>query len=143
MNDRRNIELETIGLVSAVETLVESARAPGSPEVTIDVVADEGPPPPLVEEAAYDAIREALENVLRHAHAARVSVEIATAPDHIWVAVADDGIGIDPMAAVDARRQGHRGIAGIETAAALVGARVEVAPEPGGGTRLSWRWPAP
>jgi signal transduction histidine kinase len=143
MNDRRNIELETIGLVSAVETLVESARAPGSPEVTIDVVADEGPPPPLVAEAAYDAIREALGNVLRHAHAARVSIEIATAPDHIWVAVADDGIGIDPMAAVDARRRGHLGLAGIETAAALVGASVEVAPEPGGGTRLSWRWPTP
>jgi signal transduction histidine kinase len=143
MNERRNIELETVGFVAAVETLVESARAPGSPEVTIDVIADDGTPPPLVVEAVYDAIREALENVLRHARAARVSIEIATAPDHVRVAVTDDGIGIDPMAAVDARRRGHLGIAGIETAAALVGARVEVAPAPGGGTRLSWRWPTP
>jgi len=143
MNKRRNIELETVGLVAAVETLVESARAPGSPEVTIDVIADDRTPPPLVVEAVYEAIKEALENVLRHAHATRVSIEIATAPDHVRVAVTDDGTGIDPMAAVDARRRGHLGIAGIETAAALVGASVEVAPEPGGGTRLSWRWPTP
>jgi signal transduction histidine kinase len=143
MNGRRNIELETVGLVSAVETLVESTLAPGSPEVTIDVIADEGTPPALVAEAAYDAIREALENVLRHAHAARVSIEIATAPDHVWVAVTDDGTGIDPMVATDARRRGHFGLAGMETAAALVGASVVATPETGGGTRLSWRWPTP
>ena len=143
MNERRNIELETVGLVAAVETLVESAVAPGSPEVMIDVIADDGTPPPLVAEAAYDAIREALENVLRHAHAARVSIEIATAPDHVEVAVTDDGTGLDPAAAAGARRRGHLGLAGMETAAALVGASVEVAPEPGGGTKLSWRWPTP
>jgi signal transduction histidine kinase len=143
MNERRNIELETVGLVAAVETLVESALPPGSPEVTIDIIADEGTPPALVAEAVYDAIREALENVLRHAHATRVSIEIATAPDHVRVAVTDDGIGIDPMAAVDARRRGHLGIAGMETAAALVGASVEATSESGGGTRLSWRWPTP
>ncbi|HSW42817.1 MAG TPA: ATP-binding protein [Patescibacteria group bacterium] len=143
MNERRNIELETVGLVAAVETLVESAVAPGSPEVMIDVIADEGTPPPLVAEAVYDAIREAMENVLRHAHATRVSIEIDTAPDHVRVAVSDDGAGIDPRAAADARRRGHLGLAGMETAAALVGASVQVGPEPGGGTRLSWRWPTP
>ncbi|MBI2763656.1 MAG: hypothetical protein HYX54_07920 [Chloroflexi bacterium] len=143
MIERRNIELETAGLVSAVETLVESRSAPGSPEVTIDVVADEGIPPPLVAEAAYDAIREALENVLRHAHAGRVSIEIETAPDRARVVVSDDGVGLDPLAAADARRRGHLGLAGMETAAALVGASVEVAPQPGGGTTLIWQWPAP
>lgn len=102
-----------------------------------------GTPPALVAEAAYGAIREALENVLRHAHAARVSIEIATAPDHVWVAVTDDGTGIDPMVAADARRRGHFGLAGMETAAALVGASVVATPETGGGTRLSWRWPTP
>jgi signal transduction histidine kinase len=143
MIERRNIELETVGLVSAVETLVESTSAPGSPEVTIDVIEDEGPPPPLVAEAAYDAIREALENVLRHAHAVRVSIEIATAPDQVSVVVTDDGIGLDPMAAADARRRGHLGLAGVEATATIVGASVSIAPEPGGGTRLRWRWPAP
>ncbi len=143
MHERRNIELETLGLVSAVETLVESALAPGSPEVTINVISDEGTPPPLVVEAAYDAIREALENVLRHAQAALVSIEIATAPDHVSVTVTDDGTGIDPIVAADARRRGHLGLAGMEATAALLGASVAIAPEPGGGTRLSWRWPAP
>ena len=143
MIERRNIELETVGLVSAVETLVESRLAPGSPEVTIDVIADDGAPPPLVAEAVYDAIREALENVLRHAQAGRVSIEIETAPDRARVVVSDDGVGLDPLAAADARRRGHLGLAGMETAAAFVGAGMEVAPQPGGGTRLIWRWPAP
>ena len=77
------------GLVPAVEVLV--GRSPVPVSLTPgDVPRLEEP----IELAAYFVIAEAMTNVLKHAHATAVRIEIAIDGDHLNLTVADDGVGI-------------------------------------------------
>jgi signal transduction histidine kinase len=53
-------------------------------------------------------LREALSNVVRHAQASMVRVEVKVAPGRLTVTVADDGVGIPTKA----RRSGLSNLAG-------------------------------
>ena len=62
---------------------------------TIRLNADiTGSLPPVVEQAAYLVVLEALNNVVRHAHAAQCDVTVTLASGELVVRVADDGIGL-------------------------------------------------
>ncbi|MBS42186.1 MAG: two-component sensor histidine kinase [Nocardioides sp.] len=74
--------------------------------------------------------REAVTNVVRHAHAGRCEVVLES---HA-VVVVDDGVG-PPEAAEEGT-----GLAGLRERVAASGGRLELAAEPGGGTRLEVRW---
>ncbi|HET7225092.1 MAG TPA: ATP-binding protein [Candidatus Eisenbacteria bacterium] len=85
---------------------------------------------------------EALHNVARHARA-RV-VELGLAPDgegwRLWVA--DDGRGLTDRAGNGARPGGGHGLGNMRARAAQIGARLEIATAPGGGTRVEVRFHA-
>jgi signal transduction histidine kinase len=51
---------------------------------------------PDAEQELYRLAQEALNNVLKHAHAGRVRVQLAVANDHASLEVADDGVGFEP-----------------------------------------------
>jgi signal transduction histidine kinase len=76
------------GLSAAVRALARRVSVP----VTID---DSLPRrlPPRVESAAYFVVSEALNNVVKHAHATTAAVRLALAGDRLRVEVVDDGIG--------------------------------------------------
>nr|WSY51793.1 PAS domain S-box protein [Streptomyces sp. NBC_00886] len=80
------------------------------------------------------ALREALSNVARHAHAsaARVAVQ---AGDELLLEVADNGCGIDPAVIRSS------GLTNLRRRAEKLGGTFEVAGRPEGGTRLRWRIP--
>jgi PAS domain S-box-containing protein len=87
----------------------------------------------------YRIAQEALTNVLKHAHAARVDI-LLEARDH-WVVmvVEDDGIGFDQA---DRRLlDAGIGLAGMRERAALIGAALDVESAPGKGTAVFVRRP--
>jgi len=79
-------------------------------------------------------IREAISNVVRHARASSVEVDLMVEGDSLVLRVADDGVGIDPSAAAS----GGRGLANLSERAKLLGGRCDVTPRPEGGTELAW-----
>ncbi|MFD0691242.1 sensor histidine kinase [Actinomadura fibrosa] len=85
-------------------------------------------------------VREALENVRRHAHASRVDIDIRAVGDGLEARVADDGRGLpDDSGAgwLDAlARAGHYGLVGMYERAERAGGRLEVASTPGAGTAI-------
>lgn len=88
--------------------------------------------PPLTKEAevvVYRVAQEALTNVARHAQATRVSVSLTRVGEAVVLEVLDDGVGRGPL------RPGS-GIVGMQERALLVGARLEVAAQPGHGVRV-------
>ena len=94
---------------------------------------------PEAAEQALAALREALSNAARHAHASRVDVIVDTDPDGVLVVrVTDDGTGITE----GGRRSGLRNLA---SRAEKLGGELRLAPaDPGAprpGTRLEWRVP--
>ena len=80
------------------------------------------------------ATPERLNNALRHAQARRVTVDLRHKGRTVTLAVADDGVGMDPASA---RRQGGFGLRGMEERAARLGGTLHVDSWPGQGTRIS------
>jgi two-component system sensor histidine kinase DesK len=84
-------------------------------------------PAPL-ESALAMAVREATTNVLRHASAGRVEVELASDAGELRLQISDDGKG-------GIVRHGN-GLTGMRERLQAAGARLDIDSPPGGGTRL-------
>jgi signal transduction histidine kinase len=94
--------------------------------------------PVAAADAFADATSESLENVVRHAAATRVLVEVEDQNDVVRVRVADRGRGFDP-ATIPRQRFGYReAIVGRMTAA---GGSATVGTAAGQGTTVSLEWP--
>jgi signal transduction histidine kinase len=82
-------------------------------------------------------LREALANVVRHAGASVVSVDIEVTAEELTATVMDDGVGAGP-----GERPGGRGLASLRHRAEAFGGTLELGTGPDGtGTRVSWRVP--
>lgn len=110
------------------DQLASCAEALRSAEVTMRVEGETSALSPAQALTASWIVREATTNVLRHAKARTVTVRIAPGT----VAVIDDGAG--------AGRAEGNGIRGMRERATTAGATFEVAPVPGGGTRVEVTW---
>ena len=88
--------------------------------------------------ALYRIVQESLTNVVRHAHASTVRVELTETAAHYAVTVTDDGTG--PSARGD-DSGGGRGLLGMHERAELLGGALEAGPMPGGGFRVAANLP--
>ena len=138
--DLRPAVLDTDGLKPAIERLAQHVAQSGDLAVDADVQLDgvdgdgdgaAGRLAPATETAIYRVVQEALTNVVKHAHASRVAIEIAPRGDGVEVIVRDDGAGFDP----DAPRDGY-GIAGMAERAELADGTLSVTSRPGAGTTV-------
>jgi signal transduction histidine kinase len=120
---------EPCELVSALEQVVSAARRRGTVEV--DMVMDLNGSVYGAEAAALvGAVREALNNVHKHAKASQVVVRCETSELGARVVVADDGVGVDLAHAVAGIGLRHS----IIERMASTGGQATVASEPGRGT---------
>ncbi|WP_187270222.1 sensor histidine kinase [Pontibacter qinzhouensis] len=92
----------------------------------------------------YRITQEALQNSLRHANAAHITVEIAFTPGMLTLTIEDDGQGflLTQQETGDTVVQGT-GLQNIRYRAELIGARCEFNSEQGAGTRLTLSLPLP
>jgi signal transduction histidine kinase len=94
---------------------------------------------PTAEIAFYRVAQEALNNIVKHAHATRVDVLLENRDHSVVLIVEDDGVGFD----ASKRESSERGIglAGMRERASLVGATLQVESEQGKGTTVFLRCP--
>jgi signal transduction histidine kinase len=98
--------------------------------------------PPHVETTIYRVVQEALTNVLRHAHAGRVSVLLERRHDSVMAIVEDDGGGFDIEAAMAAPDgDGRLGLLGMQERVGLVGGTLDIESTGPAGTTLFVRIP--
>ncbi|MDT5271074.1 MAG: two-component system, chemotaxis family, CheB/CheR fusion protein [Acidobacteriota bacterium] len=98
--------------------------------------------PPAVETCLYRIAQEALNNVYKHAQAARVSVILERTDGHAVLVVEDDGVGFDQAEAPGWEGERGLGLVGMRERAALLGGSFEFESEPGKGTTIFARVPA-
>jgi signal transduction histidine kinase len=94
ITDLRPSLLDDIGLLPAIEALVERRRE-GGLAITTDYVLSRAPLAPELETTIYRVVQEALTNIVKHAHAGNVSIVIEAGDDEVVVEVRDDGQGFD------------------------------------------------
>lgn len=97
---------------------------------------------PPIETAVYRIVQEALNNVLKHAGANRVSVLLELRYNQLRAIVEDDGQGFDVEAVRFASDQGRGlGLLGMQERVAALGGNLEIESHPKTGTTLVARIP--
>ncbi|GAB3635133.1 hypothetical protein GCM10027422_07230 [Hymenobacter arcticus] len=122
--------LEDFGLAVALQELV--SRMPGSLAVDLNLRGLNASLPSLLATAVYRIVQELLNNVMKHAQAQEVFVQVSQEDGQLYLSVEDDGVGLAPEA-VQGPPLGI-GLAGIRTRAGLLGGTVTVQSRPGRGT---------
>ena len=121
-----------------IDDLVAGARGAG-----LDVqVAISGSPVPLpapLDLAGYRIVQEALTNVIRHAGATRVWINIGYEARALRLSIVDDGQAAEPGPEADAGT--GSGIAGMRERAEALGGELTAGRRPGGGFEVVSRLP--
>jgi two-component system nitrate/nitrite sensor histidine kinase NarX len=119
-------------------TTEEYARR-GAFEVTLEARLEGRPLSPNQEIHVLQIVREALNNVLRHAQAGHVWVRLeAGAGQALQVSIEDDGVGLPEIPA----EGGHYGLAIMRERAHSLNGEIEIGPRQPAGTRVLLRFDA-
>jgi PAS domain S-box-containing protein len=124
--------LEEEGLVAALQARLAAVESRARLRTQIRVEGERRLPLSL-EEALFRIALEALNNVIKHANAQQVIVDLGFEDGTAWLEVTDDGIGFDPVAV---RSSGGRGLLGIEERVQRIQGSVAIESAPGDGTTL-------
>jgi len=129
--------LDDFGLVAALRWYVErQAKRAG---LHAEFYADAFPErlPEHVETVCFRIAQEAITNIVRHARANHVTVELRGHADMLEFTVRDNGIGFDLAHAMKDSLNGESiGLLGIKERAALIGGEVGFLTAPGQGTEI-------
>lgn len=124
--------LNDLGLVQSIQELIRSIQMVKKMKIRLAISGlDENALLPEQKINVYRIIQEQLNNILKHAQASSVMIELNKEEEQIRLLVADDGKGFDPRM----RRDGV-GISNIISRAELYNGRVEIDSAPGKGCRL-------
>jgi signal transduction histidine kinase len=124
--------LDDFGLAAALERLTETFAAQTGIRVDFRSALPEGRLPAEVETALYRVVQESLTNVVKHAHARRVSILVTRKEGAVVAVIEDDGSGFDP----DRTREDGFGITGMRERLALFDGRLEIESSERGGTTI-------
>lgn len=92
-----------------------------------------------VERELLRIAQEALSNVLHHARATEVSVNLHYSSDTLMLTIEDDGMGFSVDEGL--HKAGHYGLLGMKERASLIDGVLEIASDPGRGTKITLRAP--
>ncbi|MDD4868730.1 MAG: sensor histidine kinase, partial [Mycobacterium sp.] len=138
-----SLVLDDLGLVAAIESLVQMVTRDGGP--SIDLVVD---PEAAIEDipdhaaaALYRITQEALSNAVKHAEAQRIVVSLRRVGNSIVLGCTDDGKGFHPAGRRAARAAGadggqHFGLSSIAERCAIIEASLRAESGPGRGTTI-------
>jgi len=133
----RPADLEQEGLARAIQLRLDTVerRVGLQPQVYL---ADLPPLPPNFEVELYHVIVEALNNVIKHAAASRLRVELVERDGCLHLCIEDNGNGFDPE-----QRKGGLGLRNMRERVARLHGEIAIASAPGSGTRLEATIPYP
>ena len=124
----RPLLLDNLGLVTALRWYSDQfARRTGIatrwqsnlPEAKLSFRQD-------LETACFRIVQEALTNVVRHAQARQLVIELSTAGQETVLSIKDDGVGFDPEALKNNKHNIHLGLIGMRERALALDGTLEV-----------------
>lgn len=129
------------GIVAALEWLARTLEQRGGIRCRFASIPDEIDLPPAPAIVVFRICQEALNNIVKHAAARHVGIDLCAADHELVLEIADDGRGIDCSA--DIGKPGHFGLKGMQERAHALGGQVRVAAGGRGGTVVTLRMPLP
>jgi hypothetical protein len=129
--DLRPLLLDDLGLIPAVEWLVENFMQRAGIPCELAISNPDMQVPQAHSTAVFRVVQEALTNIAKHADAKRVEVAIDLDSAAITVSIHDNGKGFDLR---DPRKAGSFGLIGLRERAYLLGGHATITSEQGKGT---------
>ena len=136
----RPYELDRLGLVQAVESMVDKVSNSAAIQISSDVDDIDGQLSRDAETGIYRILQEGLNNILKHASASQARVSIKREGKELLVALSDNGKGFDRGSSSNGDGKGF-GLAGITERARMLRAKCTIESALGRGTVLSVRIP--
>jgi two-component system sensor histidine kinase UhpB len=129
--------LDDLGLVPAIRWYARSNLEPAGVEVEMQAPNPMPELPPEVNISLFRISQEAVNNILRHASASSVHIDLTLQPASISLQIRDDGVGFNQQtASLDALSSHHLGLLGLRERAELLGGQMCLDSTPGQGTCL-------
>ena len=129
--------LEQLGLIPALDFLVEGVRK----RTSLLVEIKSGPEridrlPASIETALYRMVQEALNNIVRHAQADSVTIEVQSSDQFVFCTTEDDGVGFDFALLGKSANPCGLGLAAMQERVHMLGGTLRIDSAPGAGTTL-------
>lgn len=125
--------LDHLGLASALQWHVAETCRSANVECRLSFSDQLGRLPPDLEIALYRLVQEIIQNVVLHAKAKAVDLNLGPEPGGLRLVVSDDGVGI---ADLESAKSLSHGLAGMMHRVRSVGGSFEISSNPGQGTRV-------
>jgi signal transduction histidine kinase len=128
-------QLLEYGLINAIESEINVIRQTGIYDVDFDILGEPIFLDQKIELVVLRIIQEACNNIIKHARANNIRVELYFEATHIKLKIVDNGIGFDPSK-VQEKKQIRKmaGLKNIYSRAEIVGGKVEIFSKPERGT---------
>ncbi len=128
-------DLDLLGLPAALEQHLQKAAHQAG--FSFECVADPACRDLDVDLATtlFRIAQESITNIMKHARASHVRLELRRGSSLVWLTIADDGRGFDPLE-VTRRKTQHMGLRAMGEMAGALGGAFQIASRPGHGTRI-------
>lgn len=137
--------IDSLGLGAALQSYARDWSERTGISVTLDLPDHLGRLPEAIELSIFRIVQEGLSNVRKHARARTVQICLYhTSPRMLLITISDDGRGLaDNFDLGSLSANGHYGLLGISERVALLGGRLKLQNQAGGGLRLEVEIPHP
>ena len=144
-SDLRPPTIDSLGLGAALQSYVHSWSRRTGIVAQLNLAAEFGRLPEAIELSLFRIVQEGLNNIWRHAQATAVTISLTHAsPRMLQLDIADDGLGLpQDFNLASLSSAGHFGLLGISERVALMGGRLSLQNQPGGGLRIRAEIPHP
>ena len=129
--------LDDLGLVPAIRWYARTNLEASGVHVIMDAPNTPLQLPPSIATILFRIAQEAINNIVRHAHASSATIVLNVTEDVVRLKVEDNGTGFNQeRVSQDAVQSNHLGLVGIRERAQLVGGQVIIRSTPGKGSAL-------
>jgi signal transduction histidine kinase len=137
VSDLRPSLLDDLGLVAALRQTAKQTEERSGVAVEYNLSGHRRRLSSQIETVLYRIAQEALNNMVRHAHATHAIIDLNFGDNVVVLSIADNGRGFEPISVLKPQAQVRAwGLLGMQERVALVGGTCKIESAPGRGTRL-------
>jgi signal transduction histidine kinase len=133
--------LEEFGLAKALENLLEEMLEDSGLVYECRFELEGVTLRPEIETALYRIAQEALTNIIRHASANHIHLDLGYNQNAICMCIEDDGVGFEPENQAVHSSGRHLGLIGMQERIEMLGGSLAIFSSPGAGTKLQVQVP--
>ena len=141
INDLRNLSrslygdrVSEIGLTQAIDVELKLLQNTGQYYTSLQTFGDPFILDPKKEVVLFRMVQETLNNIIKHAKAKSIAVQINNFQNKFNILISDDGAGFDE-ASLDPTKKGM-GLKNLQNRAALINGKLSLKSSPGNGTKV-------